>query len=319
MLHYGLTIGQIEMSLGIDDNTIFRYAKAYKEKGLKRYMEDGYVPYSGKLSEEAEQALAAHLDEHLYGDAKAICAYVEKTFGVRFTISGMRDLLHRIGFEYKQTRAVPGKADEEQQLEFLEETLPALLDEVAAGEAEVYFADGMHPSHNTKTGRGWIRKGADFEIESNSGRRRLNINGAVRATKPEHIVYDLADSVNAQSTQRLCRKLLKKHPRKTIYFICDNARYNHCSWLQQWAAGQRIEFVFLPAYSPNLNLSERLWRLVRKKVINSIYDDTFSKFRHSILHFLENFKEHKEEARRLLTLNFRTVGNTSVYLSQTTS
>jgi len=282
-------------------------------------MEDGYVPYSGKLSEEAEQALAAHLDEHLYEDAKAICAYVDKTFGVRFTISGMRDLLHRIDFEYKQTRAVPGKADEEQQLEFLEETLPALLDEVAAGEAEVYFADGMHPTHNTKTGRGWIRKGADFEIESNSGRRRLNINGAVRATKPEHIVYDLADSVNAQSTQGLCRKLLKKHPRKTIYFICDNARYNRCSWLQQWAAGQRIEFVFLPAYSPNLNLSERLWRLVRKKVINSIYYDTFSKFRHSILHFLENFKEHKEEARRLLTLNFRTVGNTSVYLSQTTS
>ena len=63
MLHYGLTIGQIEMSLGIDENTIFRYAKAYKEKGLKRYMEEvygrGYVPHSGKLSEEAEQALAA--------------------------------------------------------------------------------------------------------------------------------------------------------------------------------------------------------------------------------------------------------------------
>ena len=237
MLHYGFTRGQIEMSLGINDNTIFRYAKAYKEKGLKKYMEDGYVLYSGKLSEEAEQALAAHLDEDLYEDAKAICAYVEETFGLQFTISGMRDLLHRLGFEYRQAKAVSGKADEEQQLEFLEETLPALLDEVAAGEAESYFADSIHPSHNTKTGRGWIRKGADFEIESNSGRRRLNINGAVRATKPEHIVYD----------------------------------------------------------------------------------DTFSKFRHSILHFLENFKEHKEEAHRLLTLNFRTVGNTSVYLSQTTS
>ena len=80
-------------------------------------------------------------------------------------------------------------------------------------------------------------------------------------------VYDIADSVNAQSTQRLCRKLLRKHPRKTIYLLCDNARYNRNKMLQNWAKDQRIEFVFLPPYSPNLNLIERLWRLMRKKLL----------------------------------------------------
>ncbi|MAT56315.1 MAG: hypothetical protein CMN32_17730 [Saprospirales bacterium] len=53
--------------------------------------------------------MAAHLDEYLYEDAKAVCDYVEKTFGVRYTISGMRDLLHRLGFVYKQTRSVPSR------------------------------------------------------------------------------------------------------------------------------------------------------------------------------------------------------------------
>lgn len=319
MLHRGLSMEDIQMSLTLDDNTIRRYVKAFRVKGLKRYMEDGYVPYCGKLTAEQEQALAAHLEEYLYIDAKSICAYVLQTFQVKYTVSGMRDLLHRLGFAYKQTKAVPGKADEIEQRAFLEETLPDLLEEVTAGKAEVYFADGTHPTHNTKTGRGWIRQGRDFEIDCNSGRKRVNINGAVRATKPEHLVYDIAECINAQSTRRLCRKLLKKHPGKTIYFVCDNARYNRCAWLQEWAAGQRIEFVFLPAYSPNLNLIERLWRFLKKEAIHSIYYDTYAKFRHGIIHFLENIKEHKNELRMLLTLNFRTVGNTSIHLAQTTS
>ena len=319
MLHRGLSMEDIQMSLTLDDNTIRRYVKAFQEKGLKRYMEDGYLAYSGKLSDEQEQTLSKHLDEYLYLDAKAICEYVFQTFGVQYSISGMRDLLHRLGFVYKQTKAVPSKAEEAQQCAFLEETLPALLEEVVAGKAEVYYADGTHPTHNTKTGRGWIRKGETFEIDCNSGRKRVNINAAIRANKPEHLVYDIAESINAQSTQRLCRKLLRKHPRKTIYLICDNARYNRCTWLQAWATDKRIEFVFLPTYSPNLNLIERLWRFLRKEVIHSIYYDTYAKFRQGIIQFLENIKEHKAALRKLLTLNFQTVGKHSIYLSQTNS
>lgn len=319
MLHQELPFEVIQMSLTLDDNTIRRYAKAFRERGLKRYMEDGYVPYSGKLTDDQEQALGVHLDEYLYIDAKSICAYVWQTYGVRYTISGMRDLLHRLGFVYKHTKAVPSKADEAAQRTFLEDTLPELLKQVVCGDAEVYFADGTHPTHNTKTGKGWIRQGQTFEIDCNSGRKRVNINAAVRATKPEHLVYDLTECINAQSTQRLCRKLLKKHPGKNIYLICDNARYNRCAWLQQWAATQRVEFVFLPTYSPNLNLIERLWRYMRQEIIHSIYYATYAKFRDGIIDFLENIKEHKMELRRLLSLNFRTVGNTSIHLSQTIS
>lgn len=86
------------MSLTLDDNTIRRYVKGFQEKGLKRYMEDGYLAYSGKLSEEQEQALTSQLDEYLYLDTKAICAYVLQTFDVQYSFSGMRDLLHRLGF-----------------------------------------------------------------------------------------------------------------------------------------------------------------------------------------------------------------------------
>ena len=318
MLHQGLPVEVIELSLSLDDNTIRRYVLAFLEQGMEDYLSDNYVPYSGKLSEQQERLLAVHLDDNLYLDVKPVIAYVEEVFGVSYSISGMRDLLHRMGFVYKHTKAVPSKADDQAQLDFLEKRLPPLLEEVAAGTAEIYFGDGCHPTHNTKTGKGWIRKGRDFEVDCNSGRRRVNINGAVRATKPEHLVYDIAETINAQSTQRLCRKLLRKHPGKTIYLICDNAGYNRCRWLQEWAATQRIEFVFLPAYSPNLNLAERVWRLLRKEAINSVYYETYAKFRSGVIDFLDNAKYYKKELRSLLTLNFRTVGGTSVY-AQTTS
>ncbi|MEO0333134.1 MAG: IS630 family transposase [Bacteroidota bacterium] len=318
MLHQGHSVDLVQAALGLDDNTIRRYWEGYEAKGIDTYLADHYVPYCGKLTDEQEQLLAGHLDDNLYLDVKPIIAYVHEHFEVRYTVSGMRDLLHRIGFTYKQTKSVPSKADEEAQRSFLEDQLPGLLAEVAAGTAEVYYGDGVHPTHNTKTGRGWIRKGKDFEIDCNNGRKRVNVNGAVRATKPEHLVYDLAKTINAQSTQRVCRKLLRKHPGKKIYYICDNARYNRCKWLQEWAKEQRIEFVFLPAYSPNLNLIERLWKLLRKVAINSIYYEAYDDFRKGVIDFLDNAKDYKEEIRSLLTLNFRTVGGTSVR-AQTTS
>ena len=317
MLHQKYNISDIESVLGLDDNTIHRYQEGYEQQGLEGYLSDGYLVYRGKMSEEQEAELVVHLDKNLYLDAHCISVYVQSRFGVRYSVSGITALLHRLGFVYKRTRAVPSRADDEAQVEFLDRTLPSLLEETRKGKAVVYYADGCHPTHNTKTGCGWIRKGQDFEIDCNSGRKRVNINAAINALKPEHLVYETTHSINAQSTQRLCRKLLKKHRDKTIYLICDNAGYNKNKMLQDWALNQRVEFIFLPPYSPNLNLIERLWRLLRKQTIHSMYYDTYSKFKEGIEAFLDNIKSYKIEVRNLLTLNFQTVGGTSFY-AQTT-
>ncbi len=313
MLHQEYSVSSIESALGLDDNTIRRYAEQYSEVGLKRYLKQHHVPYEGKLSKDQELQLKEHLRNNLYTDSASIIAYVKETFDVNYSVSGMTKLLHRLGFVYKKTKCVPSQAEESAQKEFLEETLPGLLEAAACGEAEVYYADGCHPTHNTKTGRGWIKKGEDFEVDCNSGRKRVNINAAVNALKPEHLVYETTDSVNASSTLRVCKKLLKKHPKKTIYYICDNARYNRNRELTEWAKDKRIVFIYLPPYSPNLNLIERLWRLMRKEVIHSIYYDTYTKFKSSIEEFLSNIKLYKKEIRSLLSLNFRTMGGVSYY------
>ena len=184
MLYQGYEVSMIESALGIDDNTIYRYEKAYKKVGLKKYLEDGYITYYGKLTKVQLKELDAHLEEYCYGDAQSICHYIEEKFGVKYTPTGIVPLLHRLGYEYKQTKVVPSKAEEAAQVEFLEEVLPDLLEEQKSGKAVVYYADGCHPTHNTTKSKGWIKRGKSFELPANSGRKRVNINAAIHASDP---------------------------------------------------------------------------------------------------------------------------------------
>ncbi|WP_157975964.1 helix-turn-helix domain-containing protein [Lewinella sp. IMCC34191] len=103
MSHHGFSVEMVQAALGLDDNTVRRYWGGYQDKGIDTYLADHYVPYMGKLTEEQEAKLAEHLDTNLYLDVKPIIAYVQEKYGVEYSESGMRDLLHRIGFTYKHT------------------------------------------------------------------------------------------------------------------------------------------------------------------------------------------------------------------------
>ena len=85
--------------------------------------------------------------------------------------------------------------------------------------------DGTHPQHNSVAAYGWIKKGATKELKSNTGRRRLNINGAIDIENTS-ISVDYGVSINAQSTISLLEEIELKHTEaENIYVICDNARY----------------------------------------------------------------------------------------------
>ena len=121
--------------------------------------------------------------------------------------------------------------------------------------------------------------------------------------------------MNAQSTLELYETALARHPEATeIYIISDNAKYYHNKELAQWVKGTRIRQVFLSPYSPNLNLIERLWKMLRKKVINTGFYRTKEEFRRAVTNFFEHIVDYKEEFESLLTLNFRLVNSKTISL-----
>ena len=95
-----------------------------------------------------------------------------------------------------------------------------------------------------------------------------------------------------------------------IAALCAKLRrkvYTDAKSVTQWVKGTRIRQVSLPPYSPNLNLIERLWKMLQKKVINTGFYRREEEFRRAVMNFFEHIADYKEELESLLTLNFRLV------------
>jgi len=146
-------------------------------------------------------------------------------------------------------------------------------------------------------------------IKSPSGRKRFNILGALNAVTHELLTITNDTYINAYSVCELLWDVSCKYASSDIpiTFVLDNARYQKCKLVKYFAKLLDIELLYLPTYSPNLNLIERLWKFVKKQCLYSKYYDDFSEFKNSITECLsKTHTEHKKELNSLLTLNFQT-------------
>lgn len=307
LLGTGWTQEKVCEALMLDEGTLRYYVKRYRDGGIKELVSNYYLGGQGKLTSNEEMRLDQHLQDNLYLDAKSVAAYIEKEFGVAYGIRGATELLKRLGYVYKKPKIVPGKACPEAQRKFLKHY--ARLKRKLKSDDKILFMDGVHPQHNTVAAYGWIKKGYEKEIKSNSGRQRLNINGALDVSACK-VTVTFEETLNAITVLSLLKKLRKVYKNAgRLYIICDNAGYYKTKAVLLKAKKLNIKFVFLPAYSPNLNLIERLWKFFRKKVMYNQYYEKFSDFKNAIGKFFSGgMKKYKSELRTLLTENFQIIG-----------
>jgi transposase len=301
-LSKGWSAAQVAEILLFDEKTSRHYFDRYQKGGLEALLDDNYSGAEPKLDEHQIKELDAYLEEHILPDAKAVIAHIYKQYGVHYSVSGVTDLLHRLGFSYKKPTHVPGKQDPAQQKAFLDE-----YERLKACKGEndpIFFADATHPQHNSIPSYGWIKKGREKQLKANCGRQRLNINGAINIETLEPTV-GFYETINADAAIDLFAKIEAKHPKaNVIYVIVDNARYYHSRWLKKALKGTKIKLVFLPPYSPNLNLIERYWKFFKKKVMNDCYYEKFDEFRRACERFFRKRKKYLPELRTLLVENF---------------
>ena len=159
--------------------------------------------------------------------------------------------------------------------------------------------------HNSAPAYGWIEKGIDKKLKSNCGRKRININGAY-SFHDQKLVYREDDSINAVSVIALLEQIKQASGKAdTITVLMDNAGYNHAKIVKKKAEELGITLLYLPAYSPNLNLIERLWRFYNQKVRNNLYYEKFSEFREQSLAFFDNLPQFTTELKSLMTPKFQ--------------
>lgn len=299
LLGTGWTLKGVSEALLLDDETLRSYVEKYRKGGIETLLQTQYAGRRPQLDDAQQKQLCGELDTNIYLTTSAVIEYVKTTFEVTYTVSGMTDLLHRLGYAFKKPKLVPGNPDQEAQELFVEQ-YEAFMEQKPE-DVEVVFMDAVHPEHNTMAAYGWIKKGERRCLKTNSGRQRLNLHGAIQAETMEMTVIE-SQSINRDSTVQLLEMLDQKYAHaKKVLVILDNARYHRSKEVQAVIEkSPRLKLVFLPPYSPELNLIERVWRFFKKQVLYNQYYENLEAFRKASIAFFSHIKAHQGALLSLL-------------------
>jgi len=242
-------------------------------------------------------------------------AKIEELTGIKRSPTQIREFMKRIGLKRRKIGYIPGKATEpnkiEEQEEFKTKELEPRLQEAKQGKRVVFFADAAHFVFGTFLG--YIYSFLRLFIPSPSGRKRFNVLGAINAVTKEIITVTNETYINSESVCQLLHEIALYNIKVPITIILDNARYQKCQLVQDMARALGIELLYLPSYSPNLNLIERLWRFVKKECLYSKYYSDFVSFKTAINDCIKNAHiNHKNKLDSLLAWNFQTFKNVNV-------
>jgi transposase len=223
----------------------------------------------------------------------------------------MRKLLGRLGCSFHQVSGFLFKADPAKQQEFS----AGYEQDKKTAQAEGwrrYFLDGVHPLYGLEVlFCCWLLVGQRFEVGVGGGRKRLNILGAYCPDDHEYLHRRYTDkNRNAQSLIELFTLMMARHPEtKHFRIYLDNARYHHAKVLKEWIAvvqqerGVLFDLQHLPAYSPNLNLIERLWKFLRKEALQK-WHATFEEMQQAVAAVLDHLERYEEQLASLMTERF---------------
>jgi transposase len=162
----------------------------------------------------------------------------------------------------------------------------------------------------------WLLVGQRYYVGVGSGRKRLNILGAYSPDDHDYVDLRLTkENITGEQFIKLLEALLAKHPdtEKFILYL-DNARYYSKPVVKEWLAAHRqFHLMFLPAYSPNLNLIERLWKFLRKKALNR-WHETFEAMQGAVADVLNHLDRYRPELDSLMTEEFHIVEDEDLVL-----
>ena len=302
---------EIEKIVGISHGTVTSTLKLYRDGGLEAVQTLNYKGQPSDLHAYTE-TIKASLEQQPVATYKEARARIKALTKLDRSIPQITHFLNQIGCTRRKVHQIPDKLDIEKQETFKHDTLEPLIDQAQRQEIHLVFLDAAH--FVLRPFLGVLLCFAPLFVKASAGRKRYNVLGALDAITKELTLFTNFTYINSLSICALLDKL-KAHyvDGRPIYIILDNARYQKNTFVQAHADLLGITLVYLPAYSPNLNLIERVWKFVKKKVLYSIYYADFHAFTAAIDQCLADTQGlYKEELSTLLTLNFQTFKNATI-------
>lgn len=303
----GLSHQEIRRLCYICKTTLVSYLRQYQQGGIEQLKQLNYKGQPSQLNEQAP-TIEVYFQEHPPRTVSEAQAKIEELTGIKRNPTQIRVFLHRIGMRCRKVGFIPGKGSEpekiEEQEKFRQQRLEPLLKEAKESRRAVFFVDAAHFVHRAYLGFIWCF--SRIFLPSPSGRKRFNVLSAINAVTKQVISVSNQTYINAKSVCELLFQLSDLDLDIPITLVLDNASYQKCKFVKDIAAFLGIELLYLPSYSPHLNLIERLWRFVRNECLYSKYYENFADFQAAIASCLEKTNtEYKEQLATLLSWNFQ--------------
>lgn len=286
----------------VSPNTLRAYLRQYQQGGIEGLKRRRFYRPTSPLAQLCA-SLKQEFQQQPPRSVREAAARIGASTGIARGLTQVRRWMHRWGLRYRQVGMIPAKADPQQQAQYRQDKLEPRLREAAAGQRRVYFVDAVHFVLGPVLGYVW--SAVRVLVRAPAGRQRFNVLGAVDAISHELTMVCNDTYITASSVCALLRQLAAVGG-APISLVLDNARYQRCAAVAELAGQLGIELLYLPPYSPNLNLIERLWKFTKKECLASRYYEDFTAFQGAIHEFLSTLREkHARELASLLTLNFQ--------------
>ncbi|MGE0084227.1 MAG: IS630 family transposase [Desulfococcaceae bacterium] len=287
----------------ISGNTLRSYLKDYQEGGINKLKEINFYKPQSEMTE-YKSSIEAYFKEHPPASIKEAMAKIEELTGIHRSENRVREFLESIGLKRRKVGMIPAKADPDKQEVFLKNELEPRISEAKEGKRAVFSVDASH--FVLAPFLGFLWSFARIFIQAPAGRQRFNVLAALNIITHELITVCNDEYINALSFCDLLSKIAEINLQIPVTIVLDNARYQKCRIVNELAVSLNIGLLYLPAYSPNLNLIGRLWKFIKKKCLWSKYYPNFQEFKTAISSCLnQTHTTYKNELDSLLTLNFQ--------------
>jgi len=308
----GKTREEVAELLGVSLSQLGEWLRLFRNEGLDALGEIHNKGDPGNLTPRQIEHLKAQVSTGCFRNSDQIRDWIKSAFSVGYSSSGVKDLLKRIGVSYHKVSGFLWKADPDKQHAFVKRVARHKREARRRGTPRTrrYYVDACHPVWGLDLVYCcWLLVGQRLLVGMGSGRKRLNILGAYCPDDHEYIDYRLTrDNINGGQFVNLLRLLRSRHPQAERFILyVDGARYYGSPVVKEWLR-RHPEFHLsgIPAYSPNVNLIERLWKFLRAKAL-SRWHKTFEGMQAAVSAVLDHLEDYRGELRTLMAETFHII------------
>lgn len=298
----GRTLTEIANILGRSFPAISGYWNAYRKQGLEGLELGEYPGGIRKLSDEQEERLKETIAKQRPVDVgfeakytwtlRIIRAWILREFGENYTLKGISKMLNRLGFSYTKATYTLARANKEEQKQFREVTLPELKEQLNQGEIDhLLFEDESMIRAYLALQYNWFPKGQQRKIQTHGEHKGAKLFAAIDY-ETGHVTHREEEKFDTAAFQRFLVDILETYSKGKLVMVLDNAHTHHADAIQPFLReNPRLQLVFLPKYSPELNPVEGLWKWLKQDVVNNVFFHKFYVIRTHVAAFMKRVNQ----------------------------